>query len=98
MAETRWQESTEAWYENSFGRVTEPETVVINYHLKISDISGRGHFEMYSDDERYYAEGMIRVAEDEQGKYVEDFDGVFDLPKAIKIRLAQWDIQCRWDN
>ena len=82
--------------ENSFGRVSGPETVTMTTKVWLWESRpNRGSFSWDGGDEYWYAEGGLWF--DDQG-YLTDFDGVFDLPPAViqylydEGRLTQWYI------
>ena len=65
-----------------------PVEVVINL-----SVDGEGDFE-YSVDggDIDYVSGYLRVEDNE----VIDFDGCYDLPKAVKLTLKEMGISCDW--
>ena len=81
--------------ENSFGTLTEPQTVSMTTKVWLSQNNpDRGWF-TWGDGEDWYAEGGLWF--DGEG-FLSDFDGVFDLPPAAikwlydEGRLTQWFI------
>ena len=76
---------------NSFGEVDREEEVFMTFILKANlqgpdDVRSTGCFEMYSSDERWYAEGGLWFKRNE----LVDFDGNYSLPKEFLFKLHEW--------
>ena len=71
---------------------TKPSNLPVEVIINIS-ADGRGDFE-YSVDggDEDYIEGYLCVEDNE----VIDFDGCYDLPRAVKLTLDELGIKCKW--
>jgi len=72
--------------ENSFGWVDEPNHINMEVNI-FGDENGVPHaYEMYeadSDDDYYYASGVLEVDFIDKKGYLTGYDGIFSLPEFI---------------
>ena len=80
----------EKYLDRIWGDLSKDDKIRLEGHfnglIEVNPIKQYGHYEMYSNNGEYHAEGGLWFDDG----VLSDYDGIFELPETIKTKLVEW--------
>ena len=89
MRKSHKEITTVSFYENSFGRVSEPTKVKMDVSIYIDgEHAGFEIYDVESGGDEFYAEGMLEIVDN----VLYGYDGIFELPDYLLEMLEDMNV------